>query len=146
MSGLRRNESVAQTYAAAIALAAGCLIAGGAGAQSCSFRNPAPANIVFSPAFDPSAATIRTASTEFRINCSGGASPAWTFSGAHGSAPLRMKHGVLDAFIPYTAAAAYVSGPGANQRWQVTATVTGANYIDAPVGAYADSLTATILP
>jgi hypothetical protein len=146
MSGHRRIDTTLRRHAAAALLSAGCLAAGGALAQSCSFRNPAPANIVFSPAFDPSVAATRTASTEFRVNCSGGASPSWSFSGANGNAPLRMKHGVLDAHIPYSAAAAYSSGPVGNQRWQVTATVTGASYIDAPVGAYSDSLIATILP
>lgn len=120
--------------------------AGDAAAQTCTFRNPAPGNIVFSPGFDPSVASTRTASTNFRVRCTQQGSPSWIFSGANGSAPLRMKHASLNAFIPYSVSATYVSGAANNQTWLVTATVTGANYVDARIGTYTDSLTATILP
>lgn len=127
-------------------LVAGTLLfaVGSAAGQSCRFSNPLPGGILFSPALDPSIASTRTASTEMRVLCLF-ASPAWTFSGSHGSAPLRMRHATLNAFIPYTVAQTFVSG-AVVQRWRVTATVLGADYQNAPVGSYSDVLTATILP
>lgn len=126
-------------------LACALLIAAGSAAgQSCSFSNPPPGGILFSPQLDPSIASTRTATTEMRVLCIF-TSPAWSFSGSNGSAPLRMKHTTLNAFIPYTVSQTYVSGIIV-QRWRITATVLGADYQNAPVGAYSDVLTATILP
>jgi len=122
-------------------------VAGGAQAQSCTYRTPQPSLIQFSPALDPSVATTRTASTNATIQCTAGAqSPAWTFTGSNGSNPLRLKHGVQSAFIPYTVMASYVSGGVGNQTWNITATILGAHYENALVGTYSDALTATILP
>lgn len=116
----------------------------GAAGQSCSFTNPPPGGILFSPALDPSIASTRTATTDLRVLCIF-ASPAWSFSGSNGSAPLRMKHATLSAFIPYTVSPTYVSGT-IIQRWSVTATVLGTAYQNAPVGSYSDVLTVTVLP
>jgi hypothetical protein len=144
----RRPVDLCRPVALALVAATFAALApsGQAHAQSCTFRNPAPGNIAFSPGFDPSVASTRTAFTQFRVRCTQQGSPSWTFSGVNGSAPLRMKHVSLDAYIPYSAVAAYVTGGANNQTWRVTATVTGANYADAPIGSYIDSLTATILP
>jgi spore coat protein U-like protein len=127
-------------------LVAALLVAGGgAWAQSCTFRNPRPGGIVFG-SLDPSIANTRTATSNFRVQCTASASPSWTFSGSNGSAPLRMKHATQNAYIPYSAAASGGGGPPGNQQWTVTATIVGTDYQNAPVGAYTDDLTATITP
>ncbi len=111
---------------------------------ACTFRT-SPGAIAFT-AFDPSTAPTRTASTTARVNCSAGQSPTWAFSGTNGSAPLQMKHSSMSLFIPYSVAAAYVSGASNNQLFNITATVLGPNYQNAQVGSYSDTLTLTIIP
>jgi hypothetical protein len=145
MTPLHRNPPTAcraaRTLAAALMLAA----ADAASAQ-CSFVTT-PAGIVFSPALDPSAAVLRQAFTEVRMSCSPPPTvPTWSFTGLHGAAPLRLKHGALAEFIPYTAAATNLGGPPSNRRWRITATILGADYENASVGSYSDTLTASILP
>jgi spore coat protein U-like protein len=111
---------------------------------ACTFRT-GPGAITFT-AFDPSVASTQTASTTARVNCSAGQSPTWAFSGVNGSAPLRMKLTTAAVYIPYSVAAAYVSGAANNQLFNITATVLGPNYQNAQVGSYSDLLTLTITP
>jgi hypothetical protein len=141
MSATVRHWRSAACLAAALLAAAG-----GVAAQSCNFRNPLPGGILFSPALDPSAAGTRTATSDIRVQCTGNASLAWSFTGINGSSPLRMKHGSLSAFIPYTVAASFQQGPVGNQQWLLTATVLGTAYENAPAGTYTDQLTANVLP
>lgn len=122
------------------------VLAAGANAQTCNFRNPLPGNIVFSPALDPSAASTRTATSAMRVQCSANVTPAWSFSSSTGGGSLRLKHATLDAYILYSASATFAGGPSNNQQWTVTTTILGADYENAPVGAYSGFLTATILP
>ena len=111
----------------------------------CSF-NSAASPITFT-ALDPSAATTRTAFWQIVVKCTfAGTKPAWLLSGGNGNSPKRMKHASRNAFIPYSAAAVFVSQQGSNQTWRVTATVLGQDYIDAFVGTYSDFLTVTVLP
>jgi spore coat protein U-like protein len=110
---------------------------------ACTFRT-LPGAISFN-SLDPSVASTQTASTNVRVNCSGGQSPTWQFSGSNGNAPLRMRQ-APSFYIPYSVAASYVSGPAANQRWTITATVLGTDYQNAQVGSYSDLLTLTITP
>lgn len=117
----------------------------GAHAQTCSFRSAGSA--INFPALDPSAATTATAFMDVDVRCvPGSLSPTFTFSGANGNAPLRMKHATQSAYIPYTVSPTRISGQGANETWRVTGTVLGANYENAPVGNYTDILSATITP
>jgi hypothetical protein len=114
-------------------------------AQTCTFNGSGSA-ITFAP-FDPSVATTQTAFTDLKVKCTpSGLTPTWSFTGANGNAPLRMKHTTQNAFIPYSVAASFLSNTGSNQNWRVTATVLGTNYQNALVGSYSDLLTATILP
>jgi len=115
-----------------------------ASAQVCSFNTP-PGALVFAP-FDPSVATTQTAQADATVRCTASGSPTWQFSGANGSAPLRMKHATQNAFIPYTMAALFISTGGGNQRWRLIATVLGQDYQNALVGSYSDVLTVTITP
>ncbi len=118
-------------------------VATSAGA-ACTFRS-GPGGITFN-AFDPSAATTQTASTSAQVQCTGGQSPLWVFSGANGSSPLQMKHVTASVFIPYSVGSSFVSGGPGNQLWTITATVLGPNYQNAQVGSYSDILTFTIFP
>lgn len=127
--------------AATVALAASA----GVHAQNCTFRT-AGSPISF-PSLDPSAPSTVTASMNVGVRClPASLSPTWGFSGANGSAPLRMKHATQNAYIPYTITATFVSGSGANETWRITGTLLGANYVNARVGAYSDILTATVTP
>jgi hypothetical protein len=115
-----------------------------AGAQVCTFTTP-PGALIFAP-LDPSLATTQTAQVTANVRCTASGSPTWQFSGAHGSAPLRMKHATQNFFIPYTMQSLFVSPGGGNQRWTLIATVLGQDYQNALVGSYQDVVTATIVP
>jgi spore coat protein U-like protein len=113
--------------------------------QTCSF-NGSGGSITFS-AFDPSVATTQTAFVDLKVKCNpAGFTPTWQFRGAHGNAPLRMKHSSQNAFIPYSVAPSFLSATGVNQNWRVTATVLGTDYQNGLVGSYSDTLTATVIP
>jgi hypothetical protein len=117
----------------------------GVQAQTCTFRT-AGSPITF-PSLDPSAAATVTASMNIVVRCvPASLSPTWGFSGANGSAPLRLKHATQNVFIPYTISTTFVSSSGANETWRITGTLLGANYVNARVGAYSDILTATVTP
>jgi len=121
--------------------------AGVAAQAGCEFRNTPFANIVFGAPLDPSVAATVSASTQMRVRCPASVTLSWVFSGANGSAPLRMKHATRNAFIAYSASAVAVNIPNdANQFWRITATVIGSAYQDAPTGTYSDLLTVTINP
>lgn len=112
----------------------------------CEFRNTPFADIVF-PTLDPSFASTVSATTHVRVRCSDPISFTWTFSDASGSNPPRMMHATLNAFITYSAAASPVNIPNAsNQFWQVTATIVGSAYENAPAGSYSGRLVVTISP
>jgi spore coat protein U-like protein len=141
MNASVRYRTFSACFAAALLAAAGS-----APAQSCNFRNPLPGGILFSPALDPSSAITRTATTNIRVQCTGNALLAWSFTGANGSSQLQMQHSLLPAVIPYSVEASFRRGPVGNQQWVLTATVLGAAYVNAPAGTYSDQLTATVLP
>ena len=127
--------------ALAAALLAVCSLAQG----DCSF-NSGGGSINFAP-FDPSVATTKTAFSDVKVKCTpAGTTPTWQFTGLYGNAPLRMKHSLQNAFIPYSVAPSLLSSSGANQSWRLTATVLGTDYQNALVGSYSDTLTATITP
>jgi hypothetical protein len=116
-------------------------------AQTCTF-NSLPGGITFT-AFDPSSASTQTAFTTVSIKCvsaSGQPTPAFTFTGLYGSAPLRMKHAIQASYIPYTVAPSRISVSGANQQWRLTASVLGSDYVNAYAGAYSDTLIVGITP
>lgn len=134
---------VAAVHACAAAL---LLAAGAAAGQNCTFQPPPADGIVFAP-FDPSLASLQTASAIATLRCiPASITPAWTFTGLNGNAPLRMKHAALNAYIAYSVSAQLLGGPASARQWRITATVLGPDYENAPVGAYSDLLTATILP
>jgi len=146
VAGYAVTRSAGCAVAGALALFALATASGGASAQSCLFVT---SNVVAASfgTLDPSLASTRTAFTTVRILCLPlNTSPMWLFAGANGSAPPRMRHASQPEFVPYSVSAAYLGNTGLTQNWRITATVLGADYENASPGAYADQLTATILP
>lgn len=121
--------------------------AGGACAQSCSFKTPPSGVIDFGAPLDQSIGNTRTAWADTEIQCTGSAkTPIWTITGSNGSNPFRLKHATSTATISYTVNESYVRGGVGNQLWRVTATILGAAYQNVPPGSYADALIITIAP
>jgi hypothetical protein len=114
-------------------------------ADTCTFASVGSA--INFPPLDPSVSATLTAFMDVQIKCTNATNvPTWSFSGANGDTPLRMKHATQNAYIPYTVAANNVGGGGSTRTWRVTGTVLGANYQDGLLGTYSDILTATVLP
>jgi len=126
-------------------LAAALLVAWSAAqAQNCSFVSTGSA--INFPPLDPSVSATLTAFMDIDVRCiPASVSVTWTFSGANGNAPLRMKHATQNAYVPYTVAAT-TSGGGSTRTWRITGTVLAANYENGLVGSYSDILSATVLP
>ena len=120
-------------------------VCGSAHADSCNFTSVGTA--INFPPLDPSVSATLTAFMDIQVKCTNATNvPAWTFSGANGDTPLRMKHFTQNAYIPYTVAVNLAGGTGSTKTWRITGTVLGANYQNALVGSYSDILSATILP
>ncbi len=113
--------------------------------QNCTFRTAGgPINF---PVLDQSMPVTVAAFTTVVVRCTPTAvSPAWSFSGANGNAPLRMKHSTLNEYIPYTILPVFMGASGSNETWRITSTVLGVNYENATIGSYSDVLSATVLP
>jgi hypothetical protein len=132
------------------ALACALLVSsGGATGQRCTFvtGSLSPSALQFG-SLDPSIATDRTAVMSVQTLCTTPPPPGWSFQGINGNAPLRMRNSALDAYIPYSVAVTQTAAgqPPRDRTWRITATVLGVDYQNAPVGAYSDVLTATLLP
>lgn len=126
----------------AVALALAASVAFG---QTCTFRTSG--NPINFPPLDQSSPVTVSAFTDIAVKCVPTAvSPSWSFSGANGSAPLRMKHSTLSSYIPYSVSTLYLGASGANESWRITGTVIGTNYQNAVIGTYSDVLSATVLP
>jgi spore coat protein U-like protein len=126
-------------------IAAALLFAAAGAHADCIFNSTASA--INFPSLDQSAPVTVTAFTQVTVKCTpAGLSPTWSFAGANGSAPLRMKHATLAQFLPYTVSPTLVISSGSSETWRITATVLGANYQNLPLGTYSDVLVATITP
>ena len=113
--------------------------------QNCTFTSGGSA--INFPPLNPSVSATLTGFMDIQVRCiPASTSPSWGFSGANGSAPLRMKHATQNAFIPYTVATTNLGGSGNTKTWRITATVLAVNYQNAFVGSYSDVLQATVLP
>lgn len=122
--------------------------------SQCKF-NSASSALNFA-AIDPSGSAVATASTTTTFKCVGSASQA-TFSishdsGLHKTAPdaARMRHTtVTTEYLPYDLALDPVTATvpkNVNQTLTITGTVTAADYQNAYVGSYADTVVLTINP
>ena len=123
--------------------------------SNCQFSTNATATLDFGT-LDPATGTNVVMSTSFNARCRGSANPA-SFamtqdSGLYDTGPgqNRMRHVSSGTeFIPYTLAISPSSGTvPRNQVFPVTVTgtVLGANYQNARVGNYSDTVVLTINP
>lgn len=122
--------------------------------SNCKFQGSTAVTLAFGN-IDPSSATAATASAGLVIRCAGSAALA-TYAlsiddGLHGTGPgaRRMKHAALNVFLPYNVSVTPASGTVAKNvdvAIAVNGTVTPANFQDANVGAYGDTLVITLNP
>ena len=105
---------------------------------------------------DPASATDATASVTATLRCNGSADPA-TFAltvgdGSHATGPAarRMRHGLLTTeFLPYSLSAspAFATiAKGATQLITISGTITPAQFQNARVGTYSDTVRITLTP
>ena len=122
--------------------------------NNCKFQGSTAVTLAFGN-IDPSSAAAATASAGLVIRCGGSAALA-TYAltindGLHGTGPgaRRMKHTTLNVFLPYNVSVTPASGTVAknvNVAIAVNGTVTPANFQDATMGAYGDTLVITLNP
>jgi spore coat protein U-like protein len=122
--------------------------------SKCKFRGGKSKVLAFG-AIDPASATPATASTGLVIRCNGSAkiaSYALTLDdGLHGTGPgaPRMKHASLNVYLPYSVSLSPASGSVAkkvNVAITVNGSVAPADFQDAMIGDYADTLVITLSP
>ena len=144
--------------ATAPALAAGsAIVSVGATVLSknnCKFNHPPSATLAFGN-IDPSSSANATATATLTIRC-GGASPTVSYalnhdSGLHetGVNANRMKHATLNEYLPYAFALSPSSATipkNTNQTITITGTMTPANFQNAAMGTYADTVVVTVSP
>lgn len=101
---------------------------------------------------DPTSAANATATTTVDYWCTTGTVAATVHNnGANwDGSNIRMKETSSANYIPYSLAVAGGAGTGAGKSSPLTMTVTGtianANYVNAAVGSYADTVTLTVTP
>jgi hypothetical protein len=141
----RRHQPLLRLPLSPLLFAALLAVCGNAHGQNCSFASAGTA--INFPPLDPSVPATLTGFMDIKVKCTNAnIVPTWTFSGANGNTPLRMKHVTQNAYIPYTVTATLAGGSGSTKTWRLTGTVLGANYQNALVGPYSDILSATVLP
>ncbi len=126
------------------ALALAFLAAAPAFGQTCTFNAGQPATANFG-AINPSLATTMTFSVTLRYSCSGGATASFTITGANDTGPgaYRLRNLAQPTqYMNYTVTT--TSGPG--RRITLNGQLVAANYQNAYVGNYADTLSVLILP
>jgi len=122
--------------------------------NNCKFTTSGTPALAFGN-IDPASSANATASATLSIRC-GGASPSVTYSLTHDSGQHetgvnlnRMKHATLNVYLPYTltlSPAAATVAKNATQAITLGATVTPANFQNATVGAYSDTVVITLAP
>ena len=122
--------------------------------NNCRFRGASSVALAFG-SIDPSSTLNATRSAVLTIRC-GGASPVVSYALTHDSGLYetgvnlnRMKHATLNTYLPYTLTLTPSSGTvskNVDQIITVSGTVTPANFQNAEMGAYADSVVITLSP
>jgi spore coat protein U-like protein len=122
--------------------------------SNCKFNAPTSAVLAFGT-INPLSNVNATASATLSIRCGGSANvAAYSLthdSGLHetGASLNRMKHTTLNTFLPYSLTLSPSSGTIAknvDQIITVSGTVTPANFQDANIGSYADTVVITLSP
>jgi spore coat protein U-like protein len=112
--------------------------------QSCSY-NPSQPNAASFGTIDPTLTASRTFSITLNYKCTAGATAVFAISGANDSGPgaHRMKNTVEPTrFLPYSINT--VNEPGS--KITLNGLLVAADYQNAWVGSYTDSLTVLVLP
>lgn len=122
--------------------------------NNCKFNNPSSASLAFGN-IDPSSSGNATATATLSIRC-GGASPIVSYalnhdSGLHetGVNANRMKQATLNEYLPYALTLTPASGTipkNTDQTITLSGTITPANFQNAAMGAYADTVVITLSP
>jgi hypothetical protein len=125
-------------------LAFALCVAAPAFAQTCTF-NPSQPNTASFGAIDPSLATTMTFSITVNYKCTGGATASFTITGANDTGPgaYRLQNQTLGTqYMSYTVSMVNIPGTKITLNGQLVA----ANYQNAYVGNYADTLSVVMLP
>jgi len=122
--------------------------------NNCKFRTAGSPSLAFGN-IDPSGSANATASATLTIRCAG-ASPTVAYALNHDSGQHetgvnlnRMKHAMLNMYLPYALTLAPSSGTvgkNVDQAITLSATITPANFQNAVAGAYADTVVITLAP
>ena len=126
------------------ALVLACLAAGPALGQTCTINAGEP-NVASFGTIDPSLATTRTFSLTLNYKCTGGATASFSFTGANDTGPgaFRLRNVTLPTqYMAYSVGTVNIPGTKITLNGQLIA----ANYQNAYVGSYADTLTVLLLP
>jgi spore coat protein U-like protein len=140
-----------------IGAAAPALAADGATVLSkniCKFNHPPSATLAFGN-IDPSSSANATATATLTIRCAG-ASPTVSYALTHDSGlhetdvnANRMRHATLNEYLAYAFALSPSSATipkNAHQTITITGTMTPANFQNAAMGAYADTVVVAVNP
>jgi hypothetical protein len=112
--------------------------------QTCSYNAGQPSTASFG-VIDPSLVTTKTFSVTLNYKCTGGASATFTITGAHDTGPgaYRLQNQTqATQFMAYTVSTTNVPGTKITINGQLVA----ANYQNAFVGNYTDTLSVVVLP
>jgi hypothetical protein len=113
-------------------------------AQTCSFNTGQPTTTSFG-AIDPAGSTPVTFTITINYKCTGGATAVLTVTGANDTGPgaYRLKNlAAPTQFMPYTIATTNLPGT----KITLDGTIVAANYRNAWVSNYSDTLTVLVLP
>jgi len=119
-------------------------LAAGSAHAACDFRPPL-ANDVPLGVISPIQTGNVVASITLQFQCTQGDQPAFSLSGANDTGPglHRMRNLTMtSAYLPYRVT---IAG-GSRARLTLSITVTEADYRDAWIGSYEDTLTVTVTP
>lgn len=110
---------------------------------ACNFRQPLNNDVPVGD-ISPAQAGNVVATIRLRFQCTQGDDPVFSFAGANDTGPglHRMRNlTVTNAYLPYQ-----LTTNLRQRQIDITVTVSEADYRNAWVGAYEDTLTVTILP
>ncbi len=145
MRGVREGAMRIRSLAAWFTvLALSLCIAGPALGQTCSFNSGQPNTASFG-VIDPTLITTKTFSVTLNYKCTGSAIAAFTITGANDTGPgaYRLRNLAQPTqYMAYDVSTAIVPGTKITLNGQLVA----ANYQNAYVGNYSDTLSVLVLP
>ena len=122
--------------------------------SNCKFNTPTATNLAFG-SIDPSSSANATAAATLTIICRGSA-PIASYALTHDSGLYktgvnfnRMKHATLNTYLPYALTITPTSGTIAknvDQIITVSGVITPADFQNADIGGYADTVVITLSP